>query len=117
MKKRQLIALLCGMTMTAALAGCGGSESSQPAQTNGAAEKAVDSAEDEKTFHIDLATAYAADAPAGIALAEFVENVAEKSGGTIDISLFTDGTLGSASDNYSSVASGDLDMSMTGLEG
>ena len=117
MKKRQLIALLCGMTMTAALAGCGGSESSQPAQTNGAAEKAVDSEEDEKTFHIDLATAYAADAPAGIALAEFVENVAEKSGGTIDISLFTDGTLGSASDNYSSVASGDLDMSMTGLEG
>lgn len=46
-----------------------------------------------------------------------MKDVAGKSGRSINISLFTDGTLGSASDNYSSVASGDLDMTMTGLEG
>ena len=57
------------------------------------------------------------DGPAGVALEQFVADVAEQSGGTINISLFADGTLGSASDNYSSVASGDLDMAMTGLEG
>lgn len=72
---------------------------------------------DEKNFSIDLATAYASDAPAGIALTKFVEEVKEKSGGTIDISLFTDGTLGNPTDNYKSVASGDLDMTMAGLEG
>ena len=58
----------------------------------------------------------AKDGPAGIALDKFVQDVADKSGGSIEISLFTDGTLGSASDNYSSV-SGDLDMTMSGLEG
>lgn len=68
-------------------------------------------------YMIDLATAYAGDAPAGIALQKFVDDVREKSEGSIDISLFTDGTLGNPNDNYASVASGDLDMTMAGLEG
>ena len=71
----------------------------------------------DQNFMIDLATAYAADAPAGVALQKFVDDVREKSGGSIDISLFTDGTLGNPNDNYASVASGDLDMTMSGLEG
>ena len=129
MKKRKMMALLCCAAMTAGLAGCGGSENSSPATTaavNAGAESAADdsqvdadnsqAAADEKTFNIDLATNYAADGPAGIALEKFVNDVAEKSGKSINISLFTDGTLGSAADNYSSVASGDLDMAMTGLE-
>ena len=61
----------------------------------------------DQSFMLDLATAYAADAPAGIALQKFVDDVNEKSGGSIDISLFTDGTLGNTTDNYASVASGD----------
>lgn len=72
---------------------------------------------EEKSFMLDLATAYAADAPAGVALEKFCEDVREKSEGSIDISLFTDGTLGSPNDNYTSVSSGDLDMAMAGLEG
>jgi tripartite ATP-independent transporter DctP family solute receptor len=71
----------------------------------------------DQNFSINLATAYAADAPAGVALQKFVDDVNEKSGGSIDISLFTDGTLGNPNDNYASVASGDLDMTMAGLEG
>lgn len=130
MRARKLVALLCCGAMAAGLTGCGGSGSSAPATTAAAAadagaeaggdEAKADApapAADEETFTIDLATNYAADGPAGVALAKFVEDVAEKSGGSIEISLFTDGTLGSAADNYSSVASGDLDMAMTGLEG
>lgn len=130
MRARKLVALLCCGAMAAGLTGCGGSDSSAPATTAAAAadagaeaggdEAKADApapAADEETFTIDLATNYAADGPAGVALAKFVEDVAEKSGGSIEISLFTDGTLGSAADNYSSVASGDLDMAMTGLEG
>lgn len=131
MKSKKLMALLCCAAMSVSFAGCGSSESSSPATTaagNEGAEAAGNDAgssdneastpaADEKTFNIDLATNYAADGPAGIALEKFVSDVAEKSGGSLNISLFTDGTLGSAADNYSSVASGDLDMAMTGLEG
>ena len=127
MKLRKVIALTCSATILAAsLVACGGSGSSASGTTEKAA--ATENAEastvaegtqaaDEETFKIDLATAYAADAPAGVALAKFVEDVKTASGGSIDISLFTDGTLGSAGDNYAAVASGDLDMTMAGLEG
>lgn len=114
MKLKKIFALLCALMMAASLAACG--EDTAPAQGGDSAGSASADTTEEKTFNIDLATAYAADAPAGVALEKFVEDVAEASGGTINISLFTDGTLGSASDNYSSIASGDLDMCMSGLE-
>lgn len=123
MRKGRAIALLSCAAMIVSLAGCGGKESTSSNQTAAAEavheeeKKENEAAAEEKKFNIDLATAYAAEGPAGIALTEFVENVAEKSGGTININLFTDGTLGNPSDNYSSVASGDLDMTMSGLEG
>lgn len=117
MKLRKVMAGICCVGLTFGLAGCGGDTSSVSTTTIAQDADLEQDAADEKTFHIDLATAYAADGPAGIALEKFVQDVAEKSAGTIDISLFTDGTLGNASDNYSSVASGDLDMAMTGLEG
>lgn len=135
MRSRKMMALLCCAALAAGITGCGGSNSKGTAAsadtTTGAGagetgsetqagqtkEEAQAGAAEEKTFNIDLATAYAADGPAGQALEQFVADVAEQSEGTINISLFTDGTLGSASDNYSSVASGDLDMAMTGLEG
>ena len=128
MKLRKVMASVCCMGLVAGLAGCGGSKEAPATTAAAAAEadqkeeskddaKAAAPAADEKKFQIDLATAYAADGPAGIALDKFVQDVADKSGGSIEISLFTDGTLGSASDNYSSVASGDLDMTMSGLEG
>lgn len=118
MKLRKVIAMTCGATILAAsLAACGNSGSSASgssakAETTAKAAEASTVTEgtqaaDEETFKIDLATAYAADAPAGVALAKFVEDVKTASGGSIDISLFTDGTLGSAGDNYAAVASGD----------
>ena len=115
MNAKKIAALLLAVVMVLGLAACG-SKANAPAAAP--AEKPAEAAPaaDEKTFNIDLATAYAADAPAGVALAKFVEDVATASNGTINISLFTDGTLGSAGDNYASVASGDLDMCMAGLE-
>lgn len=126
MKSKKIMALMCCAAMAASLTACSSSKESAPAtaETTKTEAAKVEEAKteapkdaDEKKFNIDLATAYSADGPAGIALEKFVSDVAEKSGGSINISLFTDGTLGSASDNYSSVASGDLDMTMTGLEG
>lgn len=104
MRFKKLALALCMMTLSAVLlTGCG-SESSKAKGENG-------------KFKLDLATAYSADSPAGKAMKKFVDDVKTKSNGTIEINLFTDGTLGNPKDNYSSVASGDLDMTMAGLEG
>lgn len=112
MKSKKALALVCALAIAGSLAACGGNDtSSQGGDASGSAQ-----ASGEETFNIDLATAYAADSPAGIALEKFVTDVADASNGTINISLFTDGTLGTASDNYASIASGDLDMCMSGLE-
>lgn len=104
MRFKKLALAVCMMTLSAVLlTGC----SSESSKSKG---------EDGK-FKLDLATAYSADSPAGKAMKKFVDDVKTKSNGTIEINLFTDGTLGNPKDNYSSVASGDLDMTMAGLEG
>ncbi len=128
MKLQKLMAVLCGTTMLAAsLAGCGGGKEAAPAATTAAAKadskeeskaETTAAAADEEKFQLDLATTYAADAPIGVAIVKFADEVREKSGGSIDISVFTDGTLGkTSSDNYTAVSAGDLDMSVAGLEG
>ena len=99
---RKLIVLMLVAMLTAGFAFANGSSEA--------------SSSGEKTFDIDLATAYAGEGPAGKALVKFVEDVKAKSNGTININLFTDGTLGNAKDNYTSIASGDLDMCVSGLE-
>ena len=93
MKLRKVIAMTCGATILAAsLAACGSSGSSASG-SSAKAETTAKAAEtstvtegtqaaDEETFKIDLATAYAADAPAGVALAKFVEDVKTASGGS-----------------------------------
>ena len=126
MKSKKLMAIFCCTAMITSLAaGCsnlsGKNQTETMAQTTSEENKkeaeASTTEAKEQVFQIDLATAYAADAPAGVALNQFVKEVSEKSNGTININLFTDGTLGSASDNYASISSGDLDMTMAGLEG
>lgn len=120
---RKTAAVLSLTVLIAGLSACSGSGSASSGKDAGAASavSAASSSEGgaagDKTFKIDLATAYAGKGPAGQAMKKFVDDVKQKSGGSIDISLFTDGTLGSTTDNYTSVASGDLDMTMSGLEG
>ena len=105
MRFKKLALAVCMMTLSAVLlTGCGSDNNSKAKGEDG-------------KFKLDLATAYSADSPAGKAMKKFVDDVKTKSNGTIEINLFTDGTLGNPKDNYSSVASGDLDMTMAGLEG
>ena len=104
MRFKKLALAVCMMTLSAVLlTGCGSDNNSKAKGEDG-------------KFKLDLATAYSADSPAGKAMKKFVDDVKTKSNGTIEINLFTDGTLGNPKDN-SSVASGDLDMTMAGLEG
>ncbi|MDR1626048.1 MAG: TRAP transporter substrate-binding protein [Spirochaetia bacterium] len=71
----------------------------------------------EKTFKLDYATPFANDGPAGVAMKKLAEDVNRKTKGTIEISIFTDGALGSGNDNLASLKSGELDMGVNGMEG
>ena len=81
MKSRKIMALLCCTVLAAGLTGCSGSGTSsqvtsaagqEPAGTSGdagqksegAAASSDAAAPEDKTFNIDLATAYASDGPA-----------------------------------------------------
>lgn len=125
MKSYKFMTLMLGTVIIAGnLAACG-RESVQQMES-ASKEQLSETASDEQNssviseemFNLDLSTTYAADSPAGIALTKFAEDVKTESNGTINISLFTDGTLGkNSADNYTAVSAGDLDMAMAGLEG
>ncbi len=118
MKFRKTAVILCLAVLAASFSACSNSGSPSSKKDSASATSVNQSAsKGDKTFKIDLATAYAGNGPAGKAMQRFVDDVKKKSGGSIEISLFTDGTLGTTTDNYTSVASGNLDMTMSGLEG
>jgi tripartite ATP-independent transporter DctP family solute receptor len=71
----------------------------------------------EKSFKLDYATPFANDGPAGVAMKKLADDVRKKTNGSIDISVFTDGALGSGNENFASIKSGELDMSVNGMEG
>lgn len=102
--KRIFAAVLC-VVMVLALAACGGSGSSN---NSNAAAPAGDGAE--QTFNLKLSHGLAEDHAVHIAMTAWAAEVAEKSGGTINIQIFPNATLGSEADNLNQIASGALDM-------
>lgn len=115
---KSIVSMSLAAALILGLSACAGSPADQPAGNSTPSDSKPSAAQTEdKTVAMDLACAYATDSPAGQALAAFVEDVKEQSNGSLDISLFMDGTLGNPTDNYKSVSSGDLDMTMSGLEG
>jgi tripartite ATP-independent transporter DctP family solute receptor len=105
MFKKKLIALAMTVTMALGLIGCGttSSNTETTAAGNGAATE-------EKTFNLKLGHNMAEDHAVHIQLTKFVEDVKEKSNGTINITIFPNGTLGSETDMISQIQNGALDM-------
>jgi TRAP transporter solute receptor, dctP family len=64
----------------------------------------------EKVFNLKLGHNMAEDHTVHIVLSEFVENVKEKSHGTINITIFPNGTLGSETDMIAQIQGQALDM-------
>lgn len=95
--RRNFLAALGAMAAAGALAGCGGK---QAAQANG----------DEKTFDLTLSHGLAEDHAVHIALSAFADAVREQTGGTINIEIFPNATLGSEVDNITQIRAGALDM-------
>lgn len=118
---KRLLTMLLVALLAASVTACGGSPADAPsgssAATGSTAASQSSQAPQEKSFKLDLATAYSGEGPAAVALKKFAEDIAEKSGGSIEISVFTDGSLGTPTENYASLVTGELDLSLTGLEG
>ena len=96
-KFKKVAALLAMTTMALGLVGCG--ESVSAAQSGG-----------EKSFNLKLGHNLAEDHAVHIELKKFAENVAEKSNGSITVTIFPNGTLGSEADMISQIQNGALDM-------
>ena len=109
MKNKRFIALVLCLVMALALAACGGSGSGSSAPASGGdAAPAGDGSE--QTFNLKLSHGLAEDHAVHIAMTAWAAEVAEKSGGTINIQIFPNGTLGSEADNLSQIQAGALDM-------
>lgn len=70
-----------------------------------------------ESLEIDLASVYDADAPPSLGAVRFTELVTEKSEGQITINFFPGGALGTETDNFNAVSSGELDMTLAGTVG
>lgn len=97
MKKAIAILLIALLAVTTVFAG-------------GSGEKDSASDSGEKKFNLTLAHNLAEDHAVHIQLTSFVNEVKEKSGGTINIRIIPNGTLGSEADTISQIQNGALDM-------
>ncbi len=124
MKNRKFMGLAAIVTSAALLfAGCGGSTAStggSTASTGGStastatggstASTAAEPASTDQTFNLKLGHNLAEDHAVHIQLTSFAEAVKEATGGTVNIQIIPNGTLGSESDMISQIQAGGLDM-------
>lgn len=97
MKLKKMVTMMAAGLMALSLVGCGGNTASTANVT-------------EKTFNLKLGHNMAEDHAVHIELTKFVEQVKEKSNGTINIQIFPNGTLGNETDMISQIQNGAMDM-------
>ncbi len=103
--KKTLASVLCVAMFLLLLAGCGGNGGSGG---SGGDSSGGDSTE--QIFNIKLAHGLADDHAVHIAMTAWSEEVREKSGGSINIEIVPNGTLGSETDCLNSITMGALEM-------
>lgn len=101
--KKMLAAAMC-VAMTLSLAACGSGNDPAPSAGGDAGSTT------EKTFNLKLGHNMAEDHAVHVAMSAFADAVKEKSGGTVNISIIPNGTLGSETDMISQIQNGALDM-------
>jgi tripartite ATP-independent transporter DctP family solute receptor len=109
MLKKKLVALAMIATMAFGLVGCG--EKTSTDTTKGNTDNTAGT--EEKSFNLKLGHNMAEDHAVHVELSNFADNVKEKSNGTINITIFPNGTLGSETDMISQIQNGALDMAKT----
>lgn len=116
LKFKKFMVLVMVTAMMFSLAGCGGGDDTSDSTTDETAatdEETATTDEEtstEKTFDLKLGHNMAEDHVVHIEMTKFAEAVKEASNGTINITIFPNGTLGSETDMISQIQSGALDM-------
>ncbi len=123
MKRQKLLAVfMAGCMMAGVLGGCGGSKepaAEQPAvpqeeqsgeAADGGAQEDTGAAPAGETITLSLATTQSSSTPIVQIATKMVEGIKEASGGTVDIQLYPDSTLGSQSEYLEGVSIGTVDM-------
>lgn len=109
MKLKKLFAVsLCALMILSLLAGCGGGSGESGGDGGGSSAGGGDGTE--KTFNMKLAHGLAEDHAVHIAMTAWSEAVKEQSGGTINIEVVPNGTLGSETDCLNAITMGALEM-------
>lgn len=125
LKKALAFALVCGMAMSIALTGCGGSAGSAPADSSAASSAAASTeASSQEEVKVETrvlrmgSTAPATSSKAGSTRAHlaFEEALKEISGGRLEIEYISGGVLGNTAQHYSQLSQGTLDMFLSGLD-
>lgn len=112
MKKVLAIVLTLSLCF-ASLAGCGSSPSDTPSApaADPSAPQAGDAAEPVKLI---MAIEVSSNTACAQASKSFAEMVKEKSGGSIEVDVFTDGTLGNENELWEAVQTGSVDIVWSG---
>ncbi|MCG8483792.1 MAG: TRAP transporter substrate-binding protein [Clostridia bacterium] len=99
-----ILSLVLILTMMTA---CGGND----------IEPVDEDVEKKETIEMSLATVYNAKAPQTLGADKFKELIEERSGGSIKVNVFPNGSLGNEKDNYNQLAAGELEMILAGTQG
>lgn len=103
MKKNQLIALTLSLAMVLPLSACGGTSAASEKGTDGASAPG-------KTIDIKIGTVMSENAPGAQALLSLKDDLAEKSGGRINVMLYFGGQLGGELEMIEQARGGDIQM-------
>lgn len=103
MKLKKMLAGAMCIAMTLSLAACGSGNDPAPGGDAGGSGA-------EKTVNLKLGHNMAEDHAVHIAMTSFADAVKEQSGGTVNITIVPNGTLGSETDMISQIQNGALDM-------
>ncbi|MBQ6402762.1 MAG: TRAP transporter substrate-binding protein [Oscillospiraceae bacterium] len=104
---KRILALVLCLVMVLAMAACGSKGGEAAPAGSGEAAAPADG---EQTFNLKLAHNLAEDHAVHIAMTAWAEAVAEKSNGTINITIIPNGTLGSETDCVGQIQAGQLEM-------
>lgn len=117
MKMKRTLTALLSAAMVLSLAACGDTKtpaSSPSGSTPGSSAPSASTpgtpATEEKTFNLKLGHNMAEDHAVHIAMTGFADAVKEQSGGTINITVIPNGTLGTETDMISQIQNDALDM-------
>lgn len=114
MKAKKIITTLMAATFCAAsLAACGGGSSTPASSSAGSSEAGASTAAPANAITLKVGHDAAETVPVARGLAEFERLVEERTGGSVQVEVYNNGTMGSASDYVVNCQLGTLDMGAT----